>query len=80
MNSADKVLFEQVKKVFDEEIKLLVSMDGGKMTLVFLENSILGIRLGGACRFCSGVDYTIKNVVEKVLFEKFPEIKEIRII
>ncbi|MDT3739845.1 MAG: NifU family protein [Candidatus Kapabacteria bacterium] len=77
---SDKELYNKVKHLIDTDIKMLVSADGGKITLVYVEDGRVGVRLGGACSHCSAVNYTMKNVVERIIFDNFPEIETVELV
>lgn len=51
--------------------------EGGNIEFIKYENSIVYIKMLGACANCSLVDVTIKDSIEAILKEEIPEIKEV---
>ena len=68
---------EDVEKVIDEEIRPLLMRDGGNIELTKVEDGRVHVKLKGACAGCMGAVMTLKMGVEKILKEKFPELKEV---
>jgi len=66
-----------VNRVLDDTINPAVKSHGGFISLVAVEDSTAYLRFGGGCQGCGMVDVTLKQGVEKVLFEKVPEIKKV---
>jgi Fe/S biogenesis protein NfuA len=70
-------LAESVGKVLEEEINPAIASHGGMISLVAIEDGTAYLRFGGGCQGCGMVDVTLKQGVEKVLFEKVPEITKV---
>ena len=51
--------------------------DGGDLEFVKYENKKVYIRLSGACKDCSYIDFTIKDGIEEMLKTEIPEIEEV---
>ena len=66
-----------VQKVLDEKINPGVAMHGGHISLVAVEERTAYLRFGGGCQGCGMVDVTLKQGVEKMLFEDIPEITKV---
>lgn len=70
-------MIEKIQKLFDEEITPALAGHGGGIELVKYENNILYVKLSGGCRGCPGARMTMKNGVERIVQNRFPEIKEV---
>lgn len=67
---------EKVKHAI-EKIRPSLQMDGGDIELVGIENSIVKVRLKGACGSCPMSVMTLKMGVERIVKELVPEIKSV---
>jgi len=68
---------EKVSKVLQEEINPAIASHGGFINLVAVEDGTAYLQFGGGCQGCGMVNVTLKQGVEKVLFEKIPEITKV---
>ena len=60
------------------QIRPYLQRDGGDIEFVELtEDNVVKVRLQGHCAGCPGAQMTIKGVVERLLKESYPEIKEV---
>lgn len=75
--SSDELSLESIRKAIDDEINPSVASHGGKIEAVSLDHQVLSIRMQGGCQGCAASQVTLKNGVEKLLFGKFPSLKEI---
>ncbi len=65
---------EKIKAALDE-IRPLLQRDGGDLEFVnFTDDKVVQVKLQGSCAGCPFSQMTIKNGVEKLLKEQFPEI------
>jgi len=62
-----------------EEIRPFLMNDGGNLEFVKLENDIVYVTLQGACQGCPMQSFTLKDGIERIIQEKVPEVKEVRI-
>lgn len=71
---------DQVQKALDK-IKPMLAADGGSVELVNVDetNGIVTVRLTGACGCCPHATMTLKHVVERMIKEDVPEVKEIKV-
>lgn len=66
---------EQNIKEAIENIRPFLQRDGGDIEFVeYTEDKIVKVRLQGACHGCPGAKMTLKNGVERILKEQYPEI------
>jgi Fe-S cluster biogenesis protein NfuA len=52
-------------------------MDGGSIELLSVENSVVRVRLSGACAGCPMSQYTLRDFVESTIRRQIPEVKEV---
>ena len=69
------------EKVIDviNDLRQFLMNDGGNIEFVKIEDGILYILLQGACANCAMQDFTLKDGIERIIIEKVPEIKEVRL-
>ena len=66
---------EQGIKTSIENIRPYLQRDGGDIEFVeYTEDKMVRVKLQGRCSGCPGAKMTLKNVVERVLREEYPEI------
>jgi Fe/S biogenesis protein NfuA len=70
-------LAEAVQKSLAEKINPGVQSHGGFVELVAIEDGTAYLRFGGGCQGCGMINVTLKQGVEKVLFEDVPEITKV---
>ena len=59
-----------------EYVRPFLQRDGGDIEFVELtEDHVVRVRLQGHCHGCPGAVMTLRNVVERLLKEAYPEIK-----
>lgn len=59
------------------EIRTALVADGGDLELVDVEDSVVKVKLKGACAGCPGAQMTLQMVVEKRIKERVPEISRV---
>jgi NifU-like protein len=67
-----------VEKIFDEDIKPKLNLDGGSVELIDINGSVITVRLLGMCGGCAGAAITLKSLVEKTLKEKLDSSIEVK--
>ena len=60
-----------------DQIRTFLRAEGGDVEVVDITEGVVKLRLLGACGGCPMSTMTLKNVIERVLKEKFPEVKEV---
>jgi Fe-S cluster biogenesis protein NfuA len=68
---------ENVEKVL-EKIRTGLKSDGGDIELVDIKDSVVYVRLKGACGTCPMSTLTLKNWVEANLKREIPEISAVQ--
>lgn len=68
---------EQVEEILDK-IRAGLKLDGGDIELVDIKDSVVYVRLKGACGTCPMATLTLKNWVEATLKREIPEISSVQ--
>lgn len=63
---------EKIKEAI-EEIRPYLQGHGGDVEFVSFVDGIVNVKLQGACHGCAGAQLTLKNGIQKVLQEIFPD-------
>ena len=75
MNS-DEVTLKIVSLI--NKLRPFLINDGGNIEFVKYENNIVYIKMLGACKDCAMMDITLKEVIEEIITNEIPEVKEVR--
>lgn len=67
---------ERIKSLIEKMRPFLIN-DGGDLEFVKYEDNIVYIKLLGACKDCSLMDYTLKGGIEEMITSEIPEVKEV---
>ena len=77
--NADSPLEDRINYTLYSEINPGLAAHGGEIKLVELtEDRVAILAFGGGCQGCAAVDLTLKDVVEKTLMDRIPELAGIR--
>jgi len=68
---------EQVEQAL-EKIRPLLQRDGGDIELIEVTDGIVKVRLTGACKGCPMSQMTLKQGVERLLFQEVPGLKQVQ--
>lgn len=68
---------ENVETVLDKRIRPAIQMDGGNIELVEVRDSSIFVKLVGACGTCPSSQITLRQGVEGILREEFPDMVEL---
>lgn len=71
------MLREKVEEVL-EKIRPNLKAEGGDIELLDIKDSVIYVRLLGACATCSMSGLTVKNWVEAALKKEFPELDSVK--
>lgn len=73
-------LIEKINYIVNLKINPSLSTHGGSVEVKDLdeENGIVYVEFSGGCQGCSMAKITLKQYIEKILLESFPQIKEIQ--
>ena len=64
---------QKIADILDEYIRPAVESDGGFISLNSFENGIVSVVLKGACSGCPSSSLTLKQGIESLLKQRFPE-------
>ena len=67
-------MLKKIEKVLDEQIRPALASHGGGIEVIDYDNNKLFVKLSGGCQGCSSSKATLKDGVERLLIQKFPEI------
>ncbi|MFQ5840383.1 MAG: NifU family protein [Nitrospinota bacterium] len=70
-------LKEKIEKLFDESINPAVAMHGGYVELLDVKDQTVFVRMAGGCQGCGMADVTLKQGIERLIFEEVPEVTEV---
>ena len=59
------------------QIRWRLQADGGDVQLVSVDDGVVRVKLTGACFGCPMATLTLKSVIERILKEKVPGVKEV---
>ncbi len=76
----DDPLVVQIREILDTRIRPAVAMDGGDIVFDRFEDSIVYVRMQGACNGCPSSSATLKAGIENMLRHYVPEVHEVRAI
>ena len=69
----------EINKTLDK-IRHFLQKDGGDIKLVRYEDGIVYVSMHGACAGCSFANDDIKELVEVILTEEVPGVKEVQLV
>jgi len=73
----DDALYEQVAKVFDEQVNPMVARHGGRVELIDVQDAVVMLRMGGGCQGCGMADVTLRQGIEGMLGQLVPDVRGI---
>ena len=76
---SDEALMERVAVII-EEVRPYIQSDGGDIELLKVEDSIVYVRLTGACVGCPSSMITLKHGVEARIREELPQVESVEMV
>src|SRR3954469_9486016 len=73
----DDALYEQVAKVFDEQVNPMVAKHGGRVELIDVQDAVVMLRMGGGCQGCGMADVRLRQGIEGMLSQLVPAVRGI---
>ena len=70
-------MIERLNKIIEEKINPILGEHLGGLILSSYEDGVATVKFTGNCRTCYAAEETLKNVVEDIIFEEAPEVKEV---
>ena len=68
---------EKIEALLDEQVRPALMSHGGGVELVEVKDNKVYVKLTGGCQGCAGARMTMKNGIERVIKETYPEIEEV---
>jgi Fe/S biogenesis protein NfuA len=68
---------QEIQQLIDEQINPAVAAHGGHIVLLDATDDAIYIEMGGGCQGCGMANVTLKQGVETMIQEAFPEIKQV---
>jgi Fe-S cluster biogenesis protein NfuA len=59
------------------EIRPFIYQHGGEVELIGVKNNVVTVKMSGACSGCALSAVTLKDGIETIIMEEFPEITEV---
>ena len=73
----DDQLYEQVARVFEEQVNPMVARHGGRVELIDVQEGVVMLRMGGGCQGCGMADVTLRQGIEGMLAQLVPAVRGI---
>ena len=73
----DDALYEQVAKVFDEQVNPMVARHGGRVELIDVQDAVVMLRMGGGCQCCGMAEVPLRQGIEGMLSQLVPAVRGI---
>jgi Fe/S biogenesis protein NfuA len=70
-------LAQRVMQFIDAQINPAVAAHGGRIALVDVRDDVVYVQLSGGCQGCGMATVTLKQGVERMIREAFPEVVEV---
>lgn len=70
-------LAERIQQYIDAQINPAVAQHGGRISLVDVRENTVFVQLSGGCQGCGMATVTLKQGVERMLREAFPNIEDV---
>ncbi len=67
----------KIQKLLDAEVNPMVADHGGLIEVVDYVNRTAYIRMSGGCQGCASSKMTLKQGVERAVFEAFPGVQNV---
>ena len=74
---SDDALYEQVARVFDDQVNPMVARHGGHVELIDVQDAVVMLRMGGGCQGCGMADVTLRQGIEGMLAQHVPAVRGI---
>ncbi len=67
---------EKVEAALDK-VRPALQADGGNVELVDVKDGVVSLKLTGACGGCPMATMTLKGLIERMLKQQIPEVKQV---
>jgi Fe-S cluster biogenesis protein NfuA len=70
---------QQITAIIDEHVRPYIEMDGGTIEFTRYEDTVVYVRLAGACITCPSSSLTLKGGVERQIRRRLPEVSSVEL-
>jgi Fe/S biogenesis protein NfuA len=70
-------MLHKIEKLFNDQIRPALAAHGGNVELIDLDNNKLYLRMVGGCQGCSSSTATLRDGIQTLVKQNFPEIEDI---
>ncbi|ATH09011.1 NifU family protein [Halobacteriovorax marinus] len=70
-------MIRKIENLFDEQVRPALAAHGGNVEVIDIDNGKLFVKLSGGCQGCSSSSATLKDGIERMVKQNFPEIEEV---
>ncbi len=70
-------MIAHVEKLFDEQVRPALAQHNGNVEIIDLDNHKLFLKFHGGCHGCSSSKATLRNAIETLVKQTFPDILEV---
>jgi Fe/S biogenesis protein NfuA len=70
-------MLKKLEILFDEQVRPALAAHGGNVEIVDIDNDKLFVRLQGGCQGCSSSKATLKDGIQTLVKQNFPDINEV---
>lgn len=70
-------MIRKIESLFDDQIRPALAAHGGNVEVIDVDNGKLYVKLSGGCQGCSSSSATLKDGIERMIKQNFPEIAEV---
>lgn len=67
----------KIDNLLEEQVRPSLAAHGGNVEVVDVDNNQVYLRLSGGCQGCSSSNATLKQGIEKIIKQNFPEIEDV---
>tara|TARA_B100000029_G_scaffold435926_1_gene450248 strand:- start:154 stop:408 length:255 start_codon:yes stop_codon:yes gene_type:complete len=67
----------KIDNLLEEQVRPSLAAHGGNVEVVDVDNNQVYLRLSGGCQGCSSSNATLKQGIEKIIKQHFPEIENV---
>ncbi len=70
-------MIRKLEKIFDDQIRPALAAHGGGVEVIDVDNNKVYLKLFGGCQGCSSSTATLKEGIERLIKQNFPDIDEV---
>jgi Fe-S cluster biogenesis protein NfuA len=70
-------MLHKIEKLFNDQIRPALAAHGGNVEVIDLDNNKLYLRMVGGCQGCSSSTATLRDGIQTLVKQNFPEIEDI---